>query len=132
MWGSEGDALTVLGHGHGPAKLALNHLLQGRGGRWLSVHDVGHGWRPREAAKPPQDFVAIGVRGVRVAHLDPGSYGHDLSEHLDRPGPILQEAAARTGRLKADEQHGGRLLRKEAAQMMQDATARRHAASGDD
>src|SRR5262245_29753352 len=106
MWGSEGHALAVLGHGRRPAEILSDGLPERRSGRWLAVDDVAHGRRTREAAKPPQDFATVGVRGVRVAHLDAGPHGHDLSEHLDAPGPVAQEAAAGARRLIADEQHG--------------------------
>src|SRR5215468_9587815 len=102
MWGSKDHTLTVRGHGRRPAEIMRDGLPERKRSRWLAVHDVAHGGRAREAAKPPQDLAAVGVRGVRVAHLDAGSHRHDLAEHLDGPSPVAQEPATRASRLVAD------------------------------
>ena len=96
---------------------------------------VDHEDVPRPAgrgAEPAQQAVGVGVRGEPVDHLHVRANGHVLAEDAHRASAVLDQPAARPGRLEADEEDRGLRVRETAPEVVQDAAAGDHAARGDD
>ncbi len=107
----------------------------------IAVHEEDVARTPLEATQPPNRVVVVRVCGVVRHELDGGVDTHLLSADAHRSRPSNGVAVAQSadqsltesaGALVANEDDGALTRRQPMLQVLNDATARRHAARSDD